>query len=136
MGNFDLSRWLLVNWTKACDVNRFLWLLVQVYVLTCLMLWSQIAQSPSVPGGKWKGPHCTWTWRDNNSTEKTEAIYRPWCTRVAGVLNILLRTSHRGLKLDGAIGQGEICNSLKSKKIFGYHEALKINGALKLCTVM
>ena len=25
-------------------------------------------------------------------------------------------TSHRGLKLDGAIGQGEICNSLKSEK--------------------
>ena len=24
--------------------------------------------------------------------------------------------SHRGLKLDGAIGQGEICNSLKSEK--------------------
>ena len=23
---------------------------------------------------------------------------------------------HRGLKLDGAIGQGEICNSLKSEK--------------------
>ena len=25
------------------------------------------------------------------------------------------RSSHRGLKLDGAIGQGEICNSLKSE---------------------
>ena len=25
------------------------------------------------------------------------------------------RLSHRGLKLDGAIGQGEICNSLKSE---------------------
>ena len=24
-------------------------------------------------------------------------------------------TNHRGLKLDGAIGQGEICNSLKSE---------------------
>ena len=24
-------------------------------------------------------------------------------------------SSHRGLKLDGAIGQGEICNSLKSE---------------------
>ena len=24
-------------------------------------------------------------------------------------------TIHRGLKLDGAIGQGEICNSLRSK---------------------
>ena len=24
--------------------------------------------------------------------------------------------SHRGLKLDGTIGQGEICNSLKSEK--------------------
>ena len=24
-------------------------------------------------------------------------------------------TRHRGLKLDGAIGQGEICNSLKSE---------------------
>ena len=24
--------------------------------------------------------------------------------------------NHRGLKLDGAIGQGEICNSLKSEK--------------------
>ena len=28
------------------------------------------------------------------------------------------RLDHRGLKLDGAIGQGEICNSLKSE-IFG-----------------
>ena len=27
------------------------------------------------------------------------------------------RIEHRGLKLDGAIGQGEICNSLKSEKI-------------------
>ena len=64
--------------------------------------------------------------------------------------------SHRGLKLDGAMGQGEICDSLKSenfsksflshigkkwnkileKKIFGYHEALKIYGAPKLCTVI
>ena len=26
------------------------------------------------------------------------------------------QVSHRGLKLDGAIGQGEICNSLKSEK--------------------
>ena len=26
-----------------------------------------------------------------------------------------LVTSHRGLKLDGAIGQGKICNSLKSE---------------------
>ena len=63
---------------------------------------------------------------------------------------------HRGLKLDGAIGQGEICNSLKSenfsksflshigknkikfykKQFFGYHEALKIYGAPKLCSVM
>ena len=25
-------------------------------------------------------------------------------------------TVHRGLKLDGAIGQGKICNSLKSEK--------------------
>ena len=25
------------------------------------------------------------------------------------------QSSHRGLKLDGAIGQGEICNSLKSE---------------------
>ena len=25
------------------------------------------------------------------------------------------RIGHRGLKLDGAIGQGEICNSLKSE---------------------
>jgi hypothetical protein len=25
------------------------------------------------------------------------------------------RLSHRGLKLDGAIGQGEICNSIKSE---------------------
>ena len=25
------------------------------------------------------------------------------------------RSTHRGLKLDGAIGQGEICNSLKSE---------------------
>ena len=24
--------------------------------------------------------------------------------------------NHRGLRLDGAIGQGEICNSLKSEK--------------------
>jgi hypothetical protein len=32
--------------------------------------------------------------------------------------------SHRGLKLDGAIGQGEICNSLKSEifsKSFQFH---------------
>ena len=28
----------------------------------------------------------------------------------------LVVTKHRGLKLDGAIGQGEICNSLKSEK--------------------
>ena len=31
------------------------------------------------------------------------------CMRIEGKLD------HRGLKLDGAIGQGEICNSLKSK---------------------
>ena len=28
---------------------------------------------------------------------------------------IVFGPSHRGLKLDGAIGQGEICNSLKSE---------------------
>ena len=31
------------------------------------------------------------------------AVHGPWI-------------EHRGLKLDGAIGQGEICNSLKSEK--------------------
>ena len=59
--------------------------------------------------------------------------------------------NHRGLKLGGAIGQGEICNSLKSEdfsksflshvgknkiKNFGSHDVLKIYGAPKLCTVM
>ena len=31
-------------------------------------------------------------------------------------LDRLVKPIHRGLKLDGAIGQGEICNSLKSEK--------------------
>ena len=52
------------------------------------------------------------------------------CEFVCSPLLLLLQTSkdfqfirlltyidHRGLKLDGAIGQGEICNSLKSEKI-------------------
>ena len=72
------------------------------------------------------------------------------------ILEICCMIVQRELKLDGAIGQEEICNFLKSenfsksflshigknkikfKKIifFGYHEALKIYGAPKLCTVM
>jgi len=32
------------------------------------------------------------------------------------ILTKISNLSHRGLKLDGAIGQGEICNSLKSEK--------------------
>jgi hypothetical protein len=35
-------------------------------------------------------------------------------SRVVALL--LYYVLHRGLKLDGAIGQGEICNSLKSEK--------------------
>ena len=33
---------------------------------------------------------------------------------VSGILVYIALSKHRGLKLDGAIGQGEICNSLKS----------------------
>ena len=32
------------------------------------------------------------------------------------IFKILSEIKHRGLKLDGAIGQGKICNSLKSEK--------------------
>jgi hypothetical protein len=30
-------------------------------------------------------------------------------------MSVMSASNHRGLKLDGAIGQGEICNSLKSE---------------------
>ena len=35
---------------------------------------------------------------------------------IPSTLNIDLVLGHRGLKLDGAVGQGKICNSLKSGK--------------------
>ena len=36
--------------------------------------------------------------------------------RLRGPSRAVYRIRHRGLKLDGAIGQGEICNSLKSEE--------------------
>ena len=45
-----------------------------------------------------------------------EQGYREQVWYQSKIADVLVRSMHRGLKLDGAIGQGEICNSLKSEK--------------------
>ena len=121
--DLDISVWALRSW--ICK-PKFSFSILAIPALSMIRKWK-----PAFPFQKYIVLVGMWS--------LLTSIYRidfstSYCFHLQEIWSHKSISSHRGLKLDGAIGQGEICNSLKSEK-FSFLRYLVTNFPLTLSSI-